>query len=64
MQTANGSGRARLVARRWNCRLDSTRLVITAADKEVVANPVTIPPGGDTTLTLALKDGPFVLMRQ
>lgn len=39
------------------------KVVITAADEQVIANPVTIALGSDVTVSLALKDGRFVIVR-
>jgi len=38
--------------------------VIAAADEELVAKAVPIAAGSDTALTVALKDGHFIINRQ
>ncbi len=40
------------------------KVVITAADEELAADKLAIGIGSDVTLTVALKDGHFVIVRQ
>ncbi len=40
------------------------KVIVTAGDEEVVANAVTVETGSDVVLTVSLKDGHFVLVRQ
>ncbi len=39
------------------------KVVVTAADEQVVANAVAVSSGADVTVSLALKDGHFVIVR-
>ena len=40
------------------------KVVVTAGDEEVVADAITVGAGSDVVLTVALKDGRFVIVRQ
>jgi hypothetical protein len=40
------------------------KVVVEAADEELVADKVVVGMGGDVTLTVALEDGRFVIKRQ
>jgi hypothetical protein len=40
------------------------KVIVTAGDEEVVADAITVGAGSDVVLTVALKDGRFVIARQ